>query len=232
MNLVVRIGGSVIASPLSSENIRKFADVLKILIVEGHKVLVVVGGGAFARNIIRIAKELGLDEKTQDNAAICASRIVAKLLSSDLGKLGFKKIPVSVDEAVECLKQEKIVVMGGLKPGMTTDTVAALIAEKFRADLFLKVSNQEGVYTEDPLKSVHAEKIDKISYKELSKLFVQKGHEAGAHQILESEAIRILRRNRIKSVVVSGFTPENILSAIKCRNVGTKIFSDLLKSSK
>jgi len=143
---VVRIGGSVIASRLSSEDIRRFADVLEILIVERHKVLVVVGGGSFARNIIKIAKELGLSEKVQDNVAICASRIIAKLLSSNLGKLSFEKIPVSIGEALECFEGGKIVVMGGLKPGMTTDTVAALISEKLQADLFVKVSNQKGIY--------------------------------------------------------------------------------------
>jgi len=55
-----------------------------------------------------------------------------------------------LDDAAQCLNEGKVVVMGGLKPGITTDTVAALVAERINAELLLKGTDQNGVYDKDP----------------------------------------------------------------------------------
>ena len=66
MRVVVRIGGSVVASPVNTELMGKYADLLRTLKEQGHEVAVVVGGGSLAREFIAIAKKLRLDEKAQD----------------------------------------------------------------------------------------------------------------------------------------------------------------------
>ena len=223
MRLVLRIGGSVIASPINSALISKYVDVLKDLKMHGHEVAIVVGGGALARDFIKIAKNLGLDERSQDEVAISVSRIFAQLFLKKLEALGCEVVPLTVEDAVKCLRDGKVAVMGGLKPGMTTDTVAALIAEKVNADLLIKATNQEGIYDKDPRKHSDAVLLDHLSFEELPNVFAEDKHKAGIHQILDPVAVKILRRERVKVVVVNGFKPENIVAAVNGKHVGTMV---------
>jgi len=219
----MRIGGSVVASPINPALIGRYIKLLKDLKMQGHEVAVVVGGGALARDFIKAAKNLGLDESAQDEVAISVSRIFAQLLLKKLGELGCKVVPLTVEDAVKCLQDGKVAVMGGLKPGMTTDTVAALIAEKVNADLLIKATDQEGIYNKDPRKYADAVLLEHLSFKELSNVFAEDKHKAGIHQILDPEAVKILKRKRVRVVVVNGFKPENILAVVKGKHVGTMI---------
>jgi uridylate kinase len=222
MRIVLRIGGSVIASPLNPELIGKYADLLENLDRQGHEIVVIVGGGVLAREFIKAAKSLGLDEKAQDEVAISVSRIYAQLLLKKL-ESGCEAVPLTVEEAARFLDEGKIVVMGGLKPGMTTDTVAALIAEYIKANLLIKATNQEGVYDKDPAKYADAIKLDHLKFEDLSGVFAEGKHKAGIHQIIDPEAVKILKRERVKVVVVNGFKPENVLDAVKGQRIGTVI---------
>jgi uridylate kinase len=219
----MRIGGSVVASPINPSSISRYVELLKHLKMQGHELAVVVGGGSLAREFIKVAKNLGLNESAQDEVAISVSRIFAQLFLKKLGKLGCKAIPLTVEDAVECLRDGKVAVMGGLKPGMTTDTVAALIAEKVNADLLIKATDQEGIYDKDPRKHADAVMLKHLSFEELSNVFVEDKHKAGIHQILDPEAVKILKRKRVRVVVVNGFKPENILAVVEGKHVGTMI---------
>ncbi len=226
MRIVIRIGGSVVANPINTELMGKYADVVKAVKVQGHEVVVVLGGGALARQFIGLAKELGLDMNAQDEVAISCSRLFAQLFLKRLGDLACSKVAVSPDEAAECLIEGKIAVMGGLRPGITTDAVATLVSEKIRADLLLKGSDQKGIYNKDPRKHPDAVKLDHLTFDELAQVFEQNEHKAGIHQIIDPEAVKVLKRSHIKTVVVSGFEPQNFLAAIKGENVGTIISSN------
>ncbi len=223
MRLVIRIGGSVVASPINTDLMAKYAAIIKTLKQQGNEVAVVVGGGALAREFIGIAKKLALNTDSQDEVAISCSRLFAQLFLKKLGDVACNKVAVSLDEATQCLDGGKILVMGGLKPGITTDTVAALVAERVNADLLVKGTDQEGVYDKDPRKHPDAVKLDRLSLDDLAKVFEHNEHKAGIHQIIDPEAIKVLKRKRLKLVVVNGFKPENILAAIKGGNVGTTI---------
>jgi uridylate kinase len=223
MRVVLRIGGSVVASPVNIELISKYADLLRTLKEQGHGVAVVVGGGSLARELIAVAKNLGLNERAQDEIAISVSRVFAQLFLKRLGKMSCRSVPLTVDEAAKCLSKGRILVMGGLKPGMTTDTVAALIAERINADLLVKGTDQDGVYNKDPKKYGDAVKLDHLSFDDLAKVFSESKHKAGIHQIIDPEAVKILKRKRVQLVVVNGFKPENILAAVSGKSVGTVI---------
>jgi len=223
MRIVVRIGGSVVASPVNTELMSKYADLIKTVKKQGHEVVVVVGGGALAREFIGVARNLGLDMQAQDEIAISVSRLFAQLFLKKLGELGCCKVAVTLDDAAECLREDKIAVMGGLKLGITTDAVAALVAERVNADLLVKGTDQDGVYDKDPKKHPDAVKLDYLSLEELAGVFEHNEHKAGIHQIIDPEAIKVLKRKRLKLVVVNGFVPENVLAAIKGENVGTVI---------
>ncbi|MEM3578410.1 MAG: UMP kinase [Candidatus Bathyarchaeia archaeon] len=224
MRIVLRIGGSVIASPINPALISRYVEVLKEIKSENHDVAVVVGGGAPAREFIKTARDLGLEEKDQDDVAISISRIFAQLFLTKLGGISCKTVPLTIKDAVKCLSSGKIVVMGGLKPGMTTDTVAAMIAEKVNADLLVKATDQEGIYDKDPRKYADAVKLESLRYEDLHRIFAENKHKAGIHQILDPKAIKILKRKRVKVVVVNGFKPENVFAAVKGENVGTTIY--------
>jgi len=223
MQIVLRIGGSVIASPLNPDLISKYAHLLTDLKKQGHEVALVAGGGALARNFIKVAKDLKLDEKAQDDLAISVSRIFAQLFVKKLGKLSCKSVLLTIEEVVKCLRDGKVAVIGGLKPGMTTDTVAALIVEQTNADLLIKATDQEGIFDKDPRKYMDAVKLDHLRFEDLSRVFAEDKHKAGIHQIIDPEAVKILMRKRVRVYVVNGFKPENVLAAVKGEHVGTVI---------
>jgi uridylate kinase len=223
MRVVLRIGGSVVASPVNTELMSKYAEIVRALKEQGHEVAVVVGGGSLARAFIAIAKKLGLNEQAQDEVAISVSRLFAQLFLKKLGEMSCSKVALTLDDAAECLGEGKIMFMGGLKPGITTDAVAALVAERVKADLLVKGTDQDGVYDKDPRKHADAVKLDRLSFDDLPRIFEENTHKAGMHQIIDPEAVKVLKRERVKLIVVNGFKPENILAAVQGEKVGTVV---------
>lgn len=223
MRVVLRIGGSVVASPVNTELMSKYTDVVRKLKERSHEVAVVVGGGSLAREFISIAKNLGLNMQAQDEVAISVSRLFAQLFLKRLGNLAGEKVAVTLDDAARCLSGGKIVVMGGLKPGITTDAVAALVAEHVKADLLVKGTDQDGVYDKDPRKHADAVKLDQLAFDDLPKIFEESEHKAGMHQIIDPEAVKVLKRERVKLIVVNGFKPGNVLAAVNGESVGTVV---------
>ncbi len=223
MRIVVKIGGSVVASPPNPKLIQKYAELIKDLRRQGYEVAVVVGGGRLAREIVDLARKLSLSEREQDELAISVSRLFAQILSMKIGGYQWRNVPTTPEEAAGILRKRGVVVMGGVKPGMTTDAVAALVASKSGADLIIKATDQNGIYTRDPRKHPDAKKLDEVSFEDLGKLLAENRHKAGIHQILDPEAIRILRDKRIKTVVINGFNPQNVLLAVRGAKVGTVI---------
>jgi uridylate kinase len=208
---------------VNTELIRRYADLLRTLKEQGHEVAVVVGGGKLAREFIGIAKNLGLDEQAQDEVAISVSRLFAQLFLKKIGDFGCGKVALTLDDAAECLREGKVMIMGGLKPGITTDAVAALVAERVDAAFLVKGTDQDGVYDKDPRRHADAVKLDHLSFDDLPKVFEESKHKAGMHQIVDPVAIEILKRRKMKLVVVNGFKPENILAAVNGERVGTMI---------
>jgi uridylate kinase len=223
MRIIFRIGGSVVASPINTDLMSKYVEILKSLKVQGHEVVVVVGGGTLAREFIGIAKNLGLELPEQDEIAISVSRLFAQLFLKKFRDLACDKVALTLGEAADCLDEGKIVVMGGLKPGITTDAVAALVAERVGADLLVKGTDQDGIYDKDPRKYADAVKMDRLSFDDLQSVLSEAVHKAGIHQIIDPEAVKVLKRKRVKLIVVNGFKPDNILAAVKGEKVGTTV---------
>ena len=223
MRLLIRIGGSVVASPINTDLMSKYVEKILSLKAQGHEIVVVVGGGKLAREFIKVARELDLEMKDQDEVAISVSRLFAQLFLKKFGAESCGKVALTLDDSARCLEQGKIVIMGGLKPGITTDAVVALVAERVDADLLVKGTDQEGIYNKDPRKNPDAIKLDQISYAELQSVFSESEHKAGIHQIVDPEAVKVLMRTRVKLVVVSGFEPENILAVVNGEKIGTTV---------
>jgi uridylate kinase len=220
LKVVLRIGGSVLGSPPSAKVINSYADAISDLNHEGHFVAVVVGGGGVAREYIKSASQMGLSPYQQDTVAIHASRLNARLVAMKLG--GVSSVPTSIDGMLQRLARNRVAVMGGLKPGITTDTVASMVAQRWRADLLAKASDQNGIYTEDPKTNRNAKKLDRISYEKMKQI-LGGAHRPGIHSIVDPVAVDQLLESRIKLVVFNGYDARGVIKAVHGERIGTVV---------
>ena len=220
MKAVLRIGGSVLGSPPSAKVVNAYAEVIADLNFEGHSVAVVVGGGEISREYIRSAAAMGLSTYQQDTVAIHASRLNARLVAMKLG--GVSSVPTSIDGMLQRLARNRVAVMGGLKPGITTDTVAAIVAAKWRADILVKASDQNGIYTEDPRVNKKAKKLDRLTYERMKQI-LGGSHRPGIHSIIDPVAVDQLVESRVKLVVLNGADPKGVIKAIHGEKIGTVV---------
>jgi uridylate kinase len=217
---VLRIGGSVLGSPPDVDVVGGYSRVIAELNSEGTSVAVVVGGGRVSREYINSAKGMELSSYQQDTIAIHASRLNARLVAMKLG--GVSSVPTSIDGMLQRLARNRVAVMGGLKPGITTDTVAAMVAQRWNADLMVKCSDQEGIYTSDPRTNRKAKKVDTMTYEEMKEI-LGGGHSPGIHSIIDPVAVEQLAKSRIKLIVLNGFNPRGVLKAVHGERIGTLV---------
>ncbi|MFC1454541.1 UMP kinase [Candidatus Undinarchaeota archaeon] len=219
MKIVISVGGSVLVPELEDEKIKKFGDVISKLAKE-HDVKIVVGGGKIARKYISVARNLNANESFCDQLGIDCTRLNASLLIAALENV----YPEPVKSISEALKiEDKVVVMGGTVPGHTTDAVSALLAESWRADLFINATNVDGVYDKDPRKFSDAKKFDKMSHGDLVKMCTGYVMEAGPNVVIDLLAAKVMERSKIKTLVINGSEPENLLNAVGGEHGGTEI---------
>jgi uridylate kinase len=198
-----------------------YSSTIRKLLRIGYKPVVVVGGGNFARNLIDIASRLGLTDYDKDEIAIEASRVVALLFSKCLKDLTKGVIARSLEEAEMIFNSGLLTVMGGLKPGMTTDSVAILLARRLKADTIIKASKVDGIYNRDPNIYRDAVKLPRIKISDLRSIFSDAEHRAGISQVIDPEACRLLLETPLKFIVVSGLNPENIVKALEGYDIGS-----------
>jgi uridylate kinase len=220
LKTVLRIGGSVLGSPPDHSVVEGYSRVISELNSEGVLVAVVVGGGSVARDYIKSAEGMGLSPYQQDMIAIHASRLNARLVAMKI--CGVSSVPTSIDGMLQRLARNRVAVMGGLRPGITTDTVAAIIAQRWNADLVVKGSDQEGIYTADPRTNKKARRLDRLSY-ERAKEILGGEHRPGIHSIVDPVAVEQLAGPRIKLVVLDGSIPKNVLKAVRGGKIGTLV---------
>jgi uridylate kinase len=150
----------------------------------------------------------------------------ARLLVDGLGEYAFPEIPVTIDELKQYFSAGKIVGMGGLQPGHSTNAVAALAAETIRAEKFVNATDVDGVYTDDPAKNPTASKLDKVSIAQLMKLLSKNEITAGAYELMDPLALRIIQRSKIATTILDGRTPLNVAKALRGEQIGTSITRD------
>ncbi len=220
MKAVLRIGGSVLGAPPSGKVVEEYAKVVSDLNSEGHSIAVVVGGGKVSREYIKSASDMGLSDYQQDTIAIHASRLNARLVAMKLG--GVSSVPTSIDGMLQRLARNRVAVMGGLRPGITTDTVAALVAQRWHADLLVKASDQKGIYTDDPRTNKKARKLDRMTYEKMKEI-LGGSHKPGIHRIVDPVAVDELLKSRIRLVVLDGSEPRGVIKAVHGEKIGTLV---------
>ena len=222
MKIIVSIGGSVLAKELQPEKFKGYATIIKE-IGKNHTVFIVTGGGKAAREYIGVARDLGSDEATCDFIGIDLTRLNARLLIAALGEAAYFEPPLNYKEARTASMTGKIVVMGGVTPGQTTDAVSAVLSEYVGADLLINATSIDGVYTSDPKKNKDARKFETMTPHQLIEIVMKTEMVAGANSPIDLLAAKIIERSNIKTIVLNGENPQNILDAVNGKYRGTVI---------
>ncbi|TAK10773.1 MAG: UMP kinase [Acidobacteria bacterium] len=192
----------------------------------GVQTAVVIGGGNIFRGIAASAK--GMERATADYMGMLATVINALALQDALEKSG---VPVRVLSAIEMravaepfiprravrhLEKGRVVIFaaGTGNPYFTTDTAAALRAAEMRADVILKGTKVDGIYTADPMIDKGARKYDKISYLQVLEQQLK---------VMDATAISLCMDNKLPIVVFNLRQAGNIKRVISGENVGTTV---------
>jgi len=225
MRAVLKIGGSLLYDDdgqVRIDRLREYADSIKSLVKDGHSLVVVVGGGRPARIFITAARELGANEAQCDWLGIKLARNNAELLSAALGELAYPKIIDDYDELEVAVNLGKVVLLGGMVPGQSTNAVAAASAELIHADMLFNATNVDGVYDRNP-EEKGAKKLDIVDIVQLRAILSSEGTKAGQYNLFDPVAIRIVERSQIPTVIFNGNDPRNLRKAINKEKVGTQI---------
>ncbi len=207
--VVISLGGSIVAgNDSNNQYLRDFRDFMETC---HEKLYIVVGGGALAREYIKRARELGMDEYTLDEIGIMATRMNAKLMITENT---YPEIPESIAAAVKAGKTYKNVVMGGTEPGHTTDGVALLLAEKLREKMVINMTSVGGIYDRDPKRHSDAKLIERMSYNDAKSMFYSPRMDAGLNIPVDLLAIKIAERSSINLYIVNRDI-ENLVKVIK-----------------
>ncbi len=208
--VVISLGGSIIVpDKVRYKYLKKFCSVIKKH--KNTKFVIVTGGGRIARNYISAMQKAGLDRRSQNLVGIMATRLNAMLVATFLGIKDWY-ILYTVKSIVKRLKQQRIVICGGILPGRTSDGTAVQLAVSIKADMFINVTNVKGLFTKHP-KLKGAKFIPKISHKDMLKRALQIKYKPGQHFVIDQVAAKIAHKHKLPIVILKG--PENLEKCLK-----------------
>jgi len=222
VRIALKIGGFAFVGSEEPPLISRYVKLLKQL-SNRHHFVVITGGGATARSYIQTARAMQVPESLCDQLGILVTRINARLLVDGLSDHAYPEIPTSVGELKQYFASGRLVAMGGLQPGHSTNAVAAIAAETIRAELFLNATDVDGVYTADPTKNPRAKRLEEVSVKRLTRILSENDVHAGAYDLMDPIALRIIERSKIPTVILNGRTLTNVTRAIRKEKIGTKV---------
>lgn len=217
---MIKLSGRLFGDDAAGE-LKKYAGML-VEISGQVQPVVVAGGGKVARHYINIARGFGSDEASLDIMGIEVSRLNARLLIAALGDNAYPAVPVDLEQVSKAAAGGKIVVTGGLHPGQSTNATAALIAEKVKAKKFLNATDVDGIYDSDPNKNKGAKLFKEITVKKCLELLGSENSAAGAYDLMDIVALKVIERSKIPTVVLKS-DPATIKGAIADKPIGTRI---------
>lgn len=193
----------------------------------GVQIAIVIGGGNIFRGVEGL--EIGIDRATGDYMGMLATVINALALQSALERI--VHIPTRVLSAIDMrqvaepyirrrairhLEKERVVIFaaGTGNPFFSTDTAGALRAIEIGANLLIKATKVDGIYTEDPIKNPKAEFIEEISYLEAINMGLR---------VMDYTAMTLCKENQLPILILNLKKPGNLLKAIKGERVGSLV---------
>ena len=211
---------------IDSDMLSHYARQIKELVDAGIQVAIVIGGGNIYRGLQ--AKESNIGRVQGDYMGMLATVINGLALQSAIESEGVYTRLISAIEmkaiaepyirrrAIRHLQKNRVVVFsaGTGSPFFTTDSAAALRASEINADVILKGTRVDGIYTADPEKDLDATRFDNISFNDVITMGLN---------VMDMTAFTMCRENNIPIVVFNINEPENITRIIKGEHVGTLV---------
>jgi uridylate kinase len=211
---------------ISDTIINEYAKQVIEVLNKGCEVAIVVGGGNIFRGLS--GTESGFDRLKGDQMGMLATVINSLALECAISSLGAKaKVFTSIrmepvgelydrDKVLEAMKNKTVCILSGGtgNPFFTTDTAAALRAVEIGANVLLKGTRVDGVYTSDPEKDPSAEKFDSISFEEVITRRLK---------VMDSTAFTMCRENNMPLVVFDMNKPGNLNKLIDGDAIGTLV---------
>ncbi len=224
--VLLKLSGETLSGegkPVSTESIQLIADEIKNILSDKVELSIVVGAG----NLWRGAGK-AINRSSADKMGMLATVMNAIAIKEVLIANGIKSVVLAASgvtnfcetfsqiKAVEYLNKGYVVIFAGGtgNPYFTTDTTAALRACEIDADVILKATQVDGVYTADPKKDLSAKKYNKISYKEAidKKL-----------KIMDIAAFLLCMENNIEIYVFDFHKKGNLKKVLDGKDIGTCI---------
>ena len=204
----------------------KYAEEIKTVVDKGIEVAIVIGGGNIFRGVAGASN--GIDRVQGDYMGMLATAINGLALQSAIESVGVKTRlltaikmeqvaePFIKRRAVRHLEKGRVVIFGcGTgNPYFTTDTAAVLRAIEINADVILKGTRVDGIYTSDPEKNKDATKFESITYKDV----MSKGL-----KVMDLTAFALSQENNLPIIVFDMNTKGNLEKVISGENIGTKV---------
>ncbi len=203
------------------------AQEIKDVHVLGVQIAIMIGGGNIFRGIYGTSE--GLDRVSADQMGLLATIINGIALQNALERLGVFTRHVSALEiramaepfirrrAIRHLEKGRVVIFSaGLgSPYFTTDTAAALRALEIKAEVILKATKVDGVYTSDPLKDKKAKRFDSIRFMDVLKRGLK---------VMDATAVSLCKDNDLPIIVFDLKRRGNIQRAVLGEDIGTKVY--------
>ncbi len=209
---------------IDNNRLAQYATQIKEVVEQGVEVAIVIGGGNIFRGVQ--AEEGGMDRTHGDYMGMLATMINSMALQSSLESVGVKTRLMSAIEmreiaepfvrrrAVRHLEKGRVVIFGAGtgNPFFTTDSAASLRAIEINADVILKGTRVDGIYTADPEKDKTATKFDFISFED--------AYNKGL-KVMDMTAFTLCNENNLPIIVFDMDTPGNLQKLISGEQVGT-----------
>lgn len=211
---------------IDPERLAKYAEEIKEVVEEGVEVAIVIGGGNIFRGVAGASK--GMDRVQGDHMGMLATVINGLALQSALENKGVQtrlQSAIKINEVAEPfirrramrhLEKGRVVIFGGGtgNPYFTTDSAAVLRAIEVEADVILKGTRVDGIYTSDPEKDKTATKFDTISFKDV----LTKGL-----KVMDTTAFTLSQENELPIVVFDMNKKGNLMRLVSGENIGTVV---------
>lgn len=206
------------------KRLNEYAEQIKEAVASGVQIGIVIGGGNIFRGLSGAGK--GFDRVKGDQMGMCATVINSLALSSALGAIGVKNRVLTAIrmepigefynkwKAIEAMEQGEVVIMSGGtgNPYFTTDTGSSLRGIEIEADVMLKGTRVDGIYTADPEKDPTATKFDDITYDEI----ISRGL-----KVMDITATAMCRENKLPIYVFNMDKVGNLKRVLDGEEIGT-----------
>ena len=228
--ILLKLSGEALMGPDSfgyhAETMAGFVEQIREVVAADVQVGIVVGGGNLFRGATGALS--GMNRATADSMGMLATVMNALALKDALQQAGVEaRVQTAVhighvgedferDTAVRELEAGRVVIFGGGtgNPFFTTDTAAALRAAEIDADLLLKATKVDGVYTADPKKDPAARRYEKLSFDEAI---------ANNLGVLDTAAFALCREQNLSLVVFNVFKPGALKRVVMGEDEGTRV---------